>query len=394
MKHITAYMQNLSNLEFLLLLGFLFCIPLSIAVCNIFLFVILVMFFYRLARGEKWPQLPRFFYYFLIFAGLTLISSFFAINPITSIKDCKELLILLLFPVFVNILNSEKRVRLSLVVVLIAQVISSLIGLFQAYYSGVTLDHRIKGLTSHWMTFSGLLLIVIIYYFIIGYYQTKWSQKFLSWLPLIPILAALAASLTRAMWVGLAAALCAFFIMVKPKHLLIAILLIVAGLSIAPAPVKQRLFSVVDLQNETNRDRIYMSYAAWHIFLDHPLTGVGPDNILAVYPRYKHPQATIINMHLHNNFLQILAERGIFALASFLLVFFILLKDLWARQKKMLAPFSIRSRAVLFVMVGFLIAGFFEYNFGHSQMKFLLFYFMIIPFLENQDTPLINAPLY
>jgi hypothetical protein len=40
------------------------------------------------------------------------------------------------------------------------------------------------------------------------------------------------------------------------------------------------------------------------------------------------------------------------------------------------------AAAVLFTFIGFLVAGLFEYNFGHSQIKFLLFYFLCLPFVR------------
>jgi hypothetical protein len=43
----------------------------------------------------------------------------------------------------------------------------------------------------------------------------------------------------------------------------------------------------------------------------------------------------------------------------------------------------------LFVFIGFFIAGMFEYNLGDSEIKFLLFYFLSIPFI--QSTPVISA---
>jgi len=40
------------------------------------------------------------------------------------------------------------------------------------------------------------------------------------------------------------------------------------------------------------------------------------------------------------------------------------------------------TAGVLFAFVGFLVAGMFEYNFGDSEIKFMLFYFLSLPFLS------------
>ena len=52
---------------------------------------------------------------------------------------------------------------------------------------------------------------------------------------------------------------------------------------------------------------------------DHPLTGVGPNMVQRVYPRYRVPGAVQpVNPHLHNVPMQIAAERGLPALAAWL----------------------------------------------------------------------------
>ena len=58
-----------------------------------------------------------------------------------------------------------------------------------------------------------------------------------------------------------------------------------------------------------------------HIIKDDPLTGVGPDMVIQVYPHYRDKTAVNqLNPHLHNVPLQIAAERGLPALARVALV--------------------------------------------------------------------------
>jgi O-antigen ligase len=165
------------------------------------------------------------------------------------------------------------------------------------------------------------------------------------------------------------------------------LLLILAFL--APAAVKSRVLSIVDLHDKSNRDRIHMVYSGLRIFQDHPWTGVGSNNIEKVIAgnekRYRHPLAEKINPHLHNNFLQILAERGIFALASFLLACLFIILQLLKLLKSRTGDWRAITAGALFVFIGFLVAGLFEYNFGDSEIKFLLFYFISLPFLRLQE---------
>ena len=64
-----------------------------------------------------------------------------------------------------------------------------------------------------------------------------------------------------------------------------------------------------------------MIKSGFRIIKDYPLTGVGPDMVIQVYPGYREPTAVSQrNPHLHNVPLQIAAERGLPALAHLALV--------------------------------------------------------------------------
>jgi O-antigen ligase len=155
---------------------------------------------------------------------------------------------------------------------------------------------------------------------------------------------------------------------------------------LAPGVVRSRVLSIVDLNDSSNRDRIYMAYSGVRLFQDRPWTGVGSGNVEKAIAgnekRYRHPQAERINMHLHNNFLQILAERGIFALASFLLACLFIILQLLQALRSRTGDRRAVTVGVLFAFIGFLVAGMFEYNFGDSEIKFILFYFLSLPFLS------------
>ena len=102
-------------------------------------------------------------------------------------------------------------------------------------------------------------------------------------------------------------------------------------IAVAPAPLTDRLYSTFRLNTfrhdsatteaslQSNRDRLAMIRSGLHIIKDDPLTGVGPDMVIQVYPHYRDPRAVKqLNPHLHNVPLQIAAERGLPALAMWL----------------------------------------------------------------------------
>jgi O-antigen ligase len=379
-----------NNLAFALLLAFLFLIDVSIAGCYILLTLILLLFLIHLLQGGKFPVLPFFCYFFAAYIFFTLLATVFAVDRAASFRDNKELLIFLLFPFYLWLLDSWKRVWLSLWTVLAAAVFSSLAGIVtvlrKGLSKGIILSNRLQGFTSHWMTYAGLLLFPFIFFSVLLLLGRSKKQAVIISAALAAMLAAIGFSLTRNVWLGIAAALAIFLVFFKPRYFLVLAPLLLVLVLLAPPVVRARVLSIVDLHDESNRDRIHMVYSGLRIFQDHPWTGVGCNNIEKVIAgneqRYRHPEAIKINMHLHNNFLQILAERGIFALASFFLACFTIIWQLLQKLAARTGDWRAITAGVLIAFVGFLVAGMFEYNFGDSEIKFILFYFLCLPFLN------------
>ena len=383
-----------ADFSFYLLLAFLFLVNITIAGCYVIFTLLLIQFVIYAFRHLKskisrdtiavippWPQLPKFYKYFLLYILFSFISTLFSIDRLNSLKDNKEFFVFLLVPIFLLVINSGKRLDFSLFTVLASAVVSSLIGVIITLKEGISLDHRLQGLTSHWMTYSGLLMLVFIFFFVFLFYQERKKQKVIISIFLLIILASILLSLTRSMWVGILVSLGIFIIYYKPKILYLLLPTLLILILVLPASVKNRLVSTVDMNNATNRDRLYMVTAGINIFKDYPLTGVGPDNVKKIYDRYKPAEAELSNPHLHNNFLQVLAERGILALLSLIAAFVVIIIQLIKKIKNSIDVGKSISVGVLFVFIGFLVAGMFEYNLGDSEIKFWLFYFLSIPFI-------------
>ena len=116
----------------------------------------------------------------------------------------------------------------------------------------------------------------------------------------------------------------------------------------------------------------------------HPLTGVGPNMVQRLYVDYKgrtrssaRTGSTHINPHLHNDSLQIAAERGLPALALWL--WFIV--ALFARP--VARGFNAGQRELaataMATVVALLTAGLFEYNFGDSEVLMLFLTIVTLP---------------
>ncbi len=376
----------LNDFYFYLLLCFLFLINFSIAGCYLIFSVIGIVFIAFCIKNKKFPECPGYFKYFLLYILFTLISTIFSLNPLISIKDNKELVIFLLIPIFILIINSKKRLIYSIFTVLISSLISSFIGIFitlkQGISLGISLDHRLKGLTSHWMTYSGLLMLAFVFFFIYFFYEKTKEKKLFIFISLIFILTSILFSLTRCVWIGIIVSISAFIIYYKPKVLYFVIPIVLVLVIVLPKSVQNRFTSIFDMDNASNRDRIFMYETGFNIFKKKPLFGIGANNLNEKIYRENMPEkAKNINPHLHNNFLQILIERGIITLISLILAFISIFINLIKKIKNSLNLEKVVSIAGLFVFISFMVAGFFEYNFGDSEIKFFIFYFLSIPFL-------------
>lgn len=97
-------------------------------------------------------------------------------------------------------------------------------------------------------------------------------------------------------------------------------------------------------------------------------------------PKYGLPELAKRNVHLHSNIIQIGAERGISALLVWLVFIgwaFLSLLRLLRDKNSIFRPVTAGTLAAL---VGLFVAGFFEYNFGDSEITVLLLYLITIPF--------------
>ncbi len=366
----------------ILYLLFLLLIPFSIA--GSYLFLVPAFLIFLFCRGwRSFDFFQPYFVCFLVFTLFSVASSFFAFKPALSFNDNRELLLFILLPLGSFFLRRQELRERSVKIILVSFALAAFAGIWQAVKWGVTIDNRIKGFTSHWLTYSGLLMLVFVYFGIVLLEKRRTANSLLLTTALIFCASAIFISLTRSVWVAIFCSLMFYLLICRKKFFLIFLLLTGVLLLIAPKNIQKRVISIVNPADPSNSDRLRIYYSGFKIIRDFPLLGVGSDNIPEIIKAksalYKHPAADHVEMHLHNTYLQLFAERGIFAFCSWMLAMFFLLKKSWLLQKE-----NIYFRALFFTLTAFLIQAFFEYNFGDSEMKFLLFYLIALTFSSQQ----------
>jgi O-antigen ligase len=369
--------HGLERATVVLLLCFVASLQISIAAANILLALMLVCWTAQLVQDRALPATPYFFWPLAAYAAVTVVVSAFSLDPATSIVDDKQLLLFVIVPAVYQIARGE---RASLVVDVIVSVgaASAAYGIIQyglLHYDN--LGRRPEGAMSHYMTYSGLLMLVIC----AAAARLIFGRQGRTWPALVmpALVVALALTLGRSAWIGASVAI-ALLLALKDLRLTILLPLFVAVLfAVAPGTVTKRVMSIFDVQEPTNQDRLAMIEMGARMVNDHPLTGVGPNMIPRVYAQYR-PDYAInpINPHLHNVPLQIAAERGLPALAVWLWFVFSLVVAqfrLFRRQRDKVPAAA--ALAAVFAMLG---AGLFEYNFGDSEFLMLFLVLVTLPF--------------
>jgi O-antigen ligase len=364
------------------LMGLVATMQFSIAASQILLGVA-VLCWLALHLAQRTPlDAPSFFWPLAAYGAVTLVSAGFSLDPSVSVPDCKQLFLLMLVPVVYDFARGD-RAETMLSIIISVGAASAFVGIVQyGILNYDNLGRRMQGTLSHWMTYSGTLMLVIcasVARLIFGRRDRLWAAFVLP-----ALLASLALTLTRGAWIGAAAGVGALFLLKDFRLTALIPLVAAAGVLVAPEALTSRVNSIGDMTDPTTRDRVAMLQAGVAIVADHPWTGVGPDMIGRVYPDYRTASAVQANNpHLHNVPMQIAAERGLPALGLWLGFVALALASLWRLRQHAVARPLVAS--AIAAMVAMLAAGLTEYNFGDSEFLMLLLVLLTLPFAAARD---------
>ena len=365
------------------LFGVVGALQFSIAAAQILLTVAIACWFVLIVLERERFAVPQFFWPLVAYAAVTLVSAAFSPEPRVSLLPCKQMVLFLIIPLVYRFATGARATMMVTVIVSFAAA-SAAVGIFQygiLHYDN--LGQRPQGTLGHYMTYSGLLMLVMgvaLARILFGRRDRMWAAM------VMPALAvAVLLTFTRSAWVGACAA-AALLLSLKDFRLL-AVLPVVAAIffALAPAAVTKRFISMFDLKDPTSRDRVAMLREGEHMIRAHPIVGVGPNMVQVLYSEYRDPDAVEnTNPHLHNVPVQIAAERGLPALAVWLWFVVGLIVALAKRFRDTDQRFL--AAAALAAVVSMLAAGMFEYNFGDSEFLMLFLSVITLPFAAARTT--------
>jgi O-antigen ligase len=384
-----ASRDRLARIGWIAVTGCLGLVQLNIIAAEACFDIAAILWVVLAVSDRRRPEVPAFFMPLLALAAWTLVSAALSSDPADSLLRSRQLLLYLVVPIALRFARGP-RARTTIDVVIAIGAIGAVIGIVQYAVLGYDdLHARPHGLLGHYMTYSGVLMLVIC----MAVARLLYAEREWVW-PAVAVpalLVALAVTLSRNAWVGAILGVVVLLGVRRPR-LLVAVPVVLA-VALLASPVRSRARSMFDPNNPTNRDRLSMIRSGEAMIEDHWFAGVGPNMVPVEYlAHYKRADAVdpvdqpgSTRAHLHNVPVQLAAERGLPALAAWLWFVVVAIRDLYRRTRRGMAPAL--AAGALAVMVAMLTAGLFEHNFGDSEFLILLLGLITLPFAATANAP-------
>ncbi len=245
---------------------------------------------------------------------------------------------------------------------------------FYDFYVG----SRITGFMSHWMTFGGEEMIVLLLLAAYLFFSRAPRWKATGWLCALILIVSMVLGYTRSIFllgfpIGLLYLLWfwhKWLVAAAPVAALLVFL-------VAPASLKERVISAFQPHGETdsNLHRAITRETGLAMIRAHPWWGLGPEQVGKQFEQWvpadvARPLPEGWYGHLHNIYLEYPAERGI---PTALMLFWMIGKILWDFARALRGKLAVtEARFVLHgaiaVILAILAEGFLEYNLGDSEV--------------------------
>lgn len=296
-------------------------------------------------RTIYWNRLSWLYLFYVALIGFTVVT---AENYYYALGTLREsLLVFTIFVVASDVVNTQNRLRKLIWLLLLIHLFFAMKGTYNYLTGyGVTGGQRTSGVVGTSFLadendFALTLNMMIPFAFFTVTYARKWLTRVIS-IPILIILTfGVVSSFSRGGWVGLMVAI-VFCLLRSRRRLLMLTLVIVLGgvlLAVAPSEYWTEIETISDTGETTAATRLNYWYAAFKMFLDHPIVGVGASNGGIYMPDYvsgyRNP-ATQWGRAFHGTLPQILAELGIIGISLYLAMIYFVFKRLSAIRRKAL----------------------------------------------------------
>ncbi|HTX18648.1 MAG TPA: O-antigen ligase family protein [Bacteroidota bacterium] len=349
-------------------------ISVSVAGASIAFGLSLGLLAYWCLRERSWPFAKSpYDYYFLAYAAVELLTAATAIYPAEAFVNAKRLFLIANVYMVVLALSTRERV-LNTLLLLFGTV--GLLSIVEISYYFLAHEGRLS-VFQHYMTTGGIKMIVCLLAlpFLI---HKETPSVFRRWVALlsVPTLVALILTNTRSSWVGFVAAVSVLSYLKNRMLFLGLVGFVVLFFLFAPASQVNRAKSIIDPNDVTNHTRLVMWSTGLKIFADHPILGIGDSDVHKVYVQYKSPDDQEPGGHLHNVFVMLLVTLGSVGFTVVCSLFVKILVTEHGVFRALSGDWLAGSTALgaLAAFIGFLVNGFFEWNFGDHEIMVLIWF--------------------
>jgi O-antigen ligase len=247
-------------------------------------------------------------------------------------------------------------------------------------------DWRATGFYNHWVTYAEVLQLIAS--LALGIFLTLKTKRNLTgvllFLAVAGLVFALAATVTRASWIGFAVSTVTMLLLTSSRRTLLIVGACAIPLVLASVVLLQqkRGISFIDKADQSTSWRQTVWEEGFALLISKPrhlLVGVGVDSIKGhwrewgLFDNGRQPIG-----HMHSNLLQIALERGVPALIVWLVLLGIYLRMLWRNARRDGIEDFPRGLAIgaLGGAIGFFTSGLVHYNWGDSEVV-TVFYFIM-----------------
>lgn len=327
-----------------------------------------------------------------VHAVFIALSTAFSRDPRASVEHLAGVSLLLVLPIAMDLVESIPLGRAIFGALAAGGVVLGAVGFWEFAHGGDDLYSRIQGGLSHWMTFSGLTMIAgcVLLGFLL---EDRGRWRALGLLAIVP-LGAMILTFTRNAYVGALVAIVSYLLLRRPRGLFVLAPALVVLFFAVPGPIRARMISIGSLRDGSNWDRVLMVRAGVRMVRDAPVFGIGPNQVKPYYPYYRDPDARDWRVpHLHDNVVQIAAASGVFAAGAYLVmmgIFFVHTGRALRRERR--PDRSALLAGAWLAAVAIFVAGFFEYNFGDTEVEMATLLVLAVPFSRAFTGPKAPPP--
>lgn len=265
----------------------------------------------------------------IFFVCLSLFSITYAKNKTAVVAETMRFLEYVALFYMVLVSSDEKFIRRGLTLFFMSMIFASFFGVFQLIFNTSTFGMGgYSGRGRVYATFEnpnywGAAINMVIFYPIINFIEDKEHNKAYDIGLIILFAINLIFSFTRGSWMGFACGLLLLAVL-RYRKALFAVPVGVIAAYVIPF-TRSRFLSIFNPNYTTNSERIKFWKTGIMMFKDHFWKGVGNGNYLTWYRKYaeNHPELNVDGrtFTVHNSYIKMFAELGIFGGISFALIY-------------------------------------------------------------------------